>query len=160
MARRIFKSFYTPSSSTDDSQSSSNDSKSVKQILVDVLRKTLSVGAVTYHEALEEIAVNDNDAVTPVTPVLDMRDYDLEEAIQRSLIDTRRSQRDQDLNGVSEIELETWRINDRHNVCNFEDEGSSSGTMTPNSTMSRPSTSSGLFQEDLGMAVASSEHRT
>lgn len=135
----------------------------VKKTLIKILRKTLSAGAVTYHEALEEINPNESEATT--SPVfVDVRDCDLEEAILRSLEDAKRTR----LETVYELERETWENangttyyadeGSSNGTSYYTDEGSSNGTMTPDSDLSsRPSTSSGLFQEDLKHSVHPSD---
>lgn len=74
------------------------------------------------------------------TSIPKIKDNDLEEAIRRSLLIGR--------NFGSETELETFQTTNENRMSSDED-SSSTGAITPNSKFSRPSTSSGLFQEDL-----------
>lgn len=137
----------TPVSGKDPFRS---DGLGVKKALVKILRKTLSAGSVTYHEALEEIKSSESEAAPPA--FVDIRDYDLEEAIRRSLEDAKRVR----LETVYEMDHDTWET--ANGTTYYADEGSSNGTMTPDSDLSsRPSTSSGLFQEDLKQSIPASE---
>eukprot|EP00210_Caulerpa_lentillifera_P007308 g6985.t1 len=137
MSRRILNSFFGGASSNADNEPSPSNNSSVRQIIVQILRATLSASAVTYHEALEETGMNTKPVEKEISEV---PNYSIKEANREALSNAR--------NAIYEIELETRRTH-VDSTC-YDDQDSSFETTTPKSRASRPSTSSGLFSEDLG----------
>jgi len=143
MPKNLFSSLANMSLYKEEVPDASTPAKGLAHSILDAIRKTLSASSISYPETLRE-----TEASEPEEKMTDnMANYDMEEAIRRSILDAQLKRKGAEF--PSEIELEQFYNCCERNIC--DDEGSSSGRMTPSSGQLslQPSSSSGITYEDL-----------